>query len=142
MHLQHVTYTIILACIAFVIYLWLNMLIALYHSGGQNATSSSPLPDSSPNWWRRLPFNANGHLNNGSSGDKEAVEYDRLNTGIDGHSLELAEHNRRKFRGSANASHEDDFDDDALAEDDGGDSYWSGSGDTLADTDAKEIRVR
>ena len=141
--LQHATYIVIMFCMAFIIYLWSNLLISLFHNSGRNAPKSTS-PDSltrpESSLWRMLVDGAKGHYNNSSREDKlddYAALPNSARTGYDD-SIELG--NRRAYStanggpGRNTASHPGAAvavfyaNLDAASsdnEDDGGDSYWT-----------------
>lgn len=122
---QHVTYIIILFCISFVIYLWANVLISVYHTSGKNAPPAS-LSDT-PSFWRRLVSGSTSRDGlNGNAEPKESVLYGRLPESAGLANEENVEMDQRRGNGSAlpNGHHGRQAVFAADAEDDGADSYW------------------
>lgn len=158
--MQHVTYIVIMFCMAFGIYLWSNLLISLYHNSGKNASRSTPEDGSSrpeSSLWRLLVNGAKGHYNGSALQEPKLDEYSALpnSARADDDSIELG--NRSAYLSGRGASRNTAahpagsvgiamFDADLEArnsddEDDGGDAYWA-QHDLDDEGDAEEIRVR
>ncbi|KAK9896564.1 hypothetical protein P389DRAFT_171826 [Cystobasidium minutum MCA 4210] len=158
--MDHVTYIVIMFCMAFGIYLWSNLLISLYHNSGKNASRSTPEDGSSrpeSSLWRLLVNGAKGHYNGSALQEPKLDEYSALpnSARADDDSIELG--NRSAYLSGRGASRNTAahpagsvgiamFDADLEArnsddEDDGGDAYWA-QHDLDDEGDAEEIRVR
>jgi hypothetical protein len=131
--LQHVTYIVIMFCLGFIIYLWSNLLISLYHNSGRNApqTSKADQAGSGSSLWHMLVSGATAHYhgNGNASLEPKLDEYSALpnsgRTEDDDGSIELG--TRSSFRQQQENNQRPVFDADIEgrdSDDDGGDSYW------------------
>ena len=107
-----------------VIYLWANMLIALYHNTGTNAPPANGKPEKQ-SWWHFLTLSATSQAGNGQEPSYAFLIGDEIELGGQG-----------RVNGSGRAV----FDADEEEEEDERSSYWER--DTLAGEEAKELPVR
>ena len=97
------TFFIILVGLTFLVYLWTNILIALYHYIGQ--TDATPLSYSPPlkpqsSGWRPVLSGAMSHISSSPSLNKDNAEYDHLNGDLEDMRMEVGMRERRE-RGSS-----------------------------------------
>lgn len=116
------THTVALFCMAFVIYLWANILITAYHTSGRNAPAESGSERATlGSWWQLFLTGATSHLNGSSSSlAKEEVAYDALPNSAS-NNIELGHRQR-------DSGHNDTYtiyNAETEAEDNGGDAYWN-----------------
>lgn len=145
---QHVTYIVIMFCMGFVIYLWSNLLISLYHNSGRNAPKTEDEGSSHPGsrFWNMLISGATAHYGSGST-EPKVSDYDALPSATrSDDSIELG---TRTVYGRNSAAHPAGgvvFDRDLEGrsmEDMGDDSYWE-QHDIEEDDDRniQEVRLR
>lgn len=138
---------------AFVIYLWSNLLISLYHNSGKNAPQTPSHEESArrdPTLWQLLVSGATGHHGNGSIEPKlddyaalpnsarteDSIELGNRAGGYASAGRNIASHpnaGRAMFDADLEARESDD-------DDDGGDAYWEQH--DLHDESSKVIRAR
>lgn len=141
--LQHVTYIVIMFCMGFVIYLWSNLLISLYHNSGCNSRKADGDDTSRPgsSLWQILVSEATSQFGNGSLEPKVA-DYNALPSAIrSDDSIELGNSTMFDRSAALRTLERNVFDTDVEAreiEDDGDDSYWDQH--DYDDEDSQHIR--
>lgn len=132
-------------CMGFIIYLWSNLLISLYHNSGRNAKKTET-EDASSNaesgLWHMLVSGATAHYRNGSIEPKTA-DYDAVpNTARSDDSIELGSRRMHERNTGLHSSDHVLFDPDvdrSDIDDNGDDSYWENQD---IEDDEHESRVR
>jgi hypothetical protein len=116
-------------CMGFVVYLWSNLLISLYHNSGRNAPKTEDEGSSGPGskLWRMLVSGATSHYSNGSL-EPKLSDYNAVpSTTRSDDSIELGARTMYGRNSAARPAGLAVFDTDLegrSTEDFGDDSYW------------------